>query len=107
MILVTGANGTTGSEVTRQLAASARRVRAMVRRLENAAALPKDRVEIVLGSFADIASLDAAMAGVDGVFLISFEDPDQLTLQRNVIDAARRAEVRMVARLSASSADPE
>jgi len=79
----------------------------MVRRLENAAALPKDRVEIVLGSFADIASLDAAMAGVDGVFLISFEDPDQLALQRNVIEAARRAGVRMVARLSASSADPE
>jgi uncharacterized protein YbjT (DUF2867 family) len=107
MILVTGANGTTGSEVTRQLTASGRRVRAMVRRPENAAALPKDLVEVVLGSFADIASLDAAMAGVDGVFLISFEDADQLALQRNVIEAARRAGVRMVARLSASSADPE
>ncbi|MGH6938032.1 SDR family oxidoreductase [Hypericibacter sp.] len=107
MILVTGANGNTGSEVTRQLAAAGRPVRALLRRRDNAAKLPRAGVEIVLGSFADIPSLDAAMTGVDAVFLISFEHPEQLALQANVIEAAGRAGVRMIARLSAASADAE
>jgi uncharacterized protein YbjT (DUF2867 family) len=107
MILVSGANGNSGSEVTRQLAAAGRPVRALLRSRENASKLPKAGVEIALGSFADIPSLDAAMTGVRAVFLISFEHPDQLALQANVIEAARRAGVRMIARLSASSADPE
>jgi uncharacterized protein YbjT (DUF2867 family) len=47
------------------------------------------------------------MKGVEAVFLASFEHPDQLALQANVIEAARRARVRMIARLSASSADPQ
>jgi len=107
MILVTGANGTTGSEVTRQLVASGRPVRAFLRSRAKAATLPKSGVEIALGSFEDVASLDAAMKGVKAVYLISFDGPDQLALQANVIEAARRASVRMIARLSASSADPE
>jgi uncharacterized protein YbjT (DUF2867 family) len=107
MILITGANGTTGSEVVRQLAAAGRPTRALLRSRENAAMLPKAGVEIALGSFADIASLDAAMKGVEAVYMISFEDPDQLALQANVIEAARRAGVRMIARLSASSADAQ
>ena len=105
MILVTGANGTTGSEVVRQLTAEGRPVRAIVRKLENAEVLPKERVEVVVGSFSDIELLDSAMDGVDAVFLTSFEHPDQLTLQANVIEAAKRAGVKMVARLSGSGAD--
>ncbi|MFO0997262.1 MAG: SDR family oxidoreductase [Alphaproteobacteria bacterium] len=105
MILVTGANGTTGSEVVRQLAASGHRTRAMVRDRGKAAALALKNVEIVEGTFADRSSLDAAMTGADAVYLISFEHPEQLKLQANVIEAARRAKVRIIARLSASSAD--
>jgi uncharacterized protein YbjT (DUF2867 family) len=107
MILVTGANGTTGSEITSQLVAGGRPVRALLRRRENGAKLPQAGLEIATGSFEDIPSLDAAMKGVEAVFLISFEHPEQLALQANVIEAARRAGVRMIARLSASSADPE
>lgn len=107
MILVTGANGTTGSEITGQLVAGGRPVRALLRRRENGAKLPRAGLEIATGSFEDIPSLDAAMKGVEAVFLISFEHPEQLALQANVIEAARRAGVRMVARLSASSADPK
>ena len=105
MILVTGANGTTGSEVVRQLAAEGRPVRAMVRKPENADTLLKERVEVVVGSFSDIESLDSAMDGVDAVFMISFVHPDQVTLQANVIEAAKRAGVKIVARLSSAGAD--
>ena len=105
MILITGANGTTGGEVVRQLAAEGRQVRAMVRKPENAKALPKEHVEVMVGSFSDIESLNSAVDGVDAVFMISFEHPNQLTLQANVIEAAKNAGVKMVARLSAESAD--
>ena len=106
MILVTGANGTTGSEITRQLAAAGRPVRVLLRKAANAASLPKTGLDVALGSFEDVPSLDKAMMGVEAVFLASFEHPQQLALQANVIEAARRAGVRMIARLSASSADP-
>jgi uncharacterized protein YbjT (DUF2867 family) len=107
MILVTGANGTTGSEIARQLAADGRPVRALVRRRENAAKLPRAGVEIAIGSFDDLPSLDAALKGVEAVFLISFDHPEQLALQANVIEATRKAGVQRIARLSASSADPD
>jgi len=106
VILVTGANGTTGSEITRQLAAAGRPVRVLLRKVANAANLPKTGLDIALGSFEDVPSLEKAMKGVEAVFLASFEHPQQLALQANVIEAARRAGVRMIARLSASSADP-
>ena len=76
----------------------------MVRKPENAEALPNEHVEVVVGSFSDIESLDSAMDGVDAVFMISFEHPDQLALQANVIEAAKRAGVKMAARLSAVGA---
>ena len=53
MVLVTGANGTIGSQVTRQLATTGCLVRAMVRKLENAETLPKTDVEVVVGSFSE------------------------------------------------------
>ena len=65
MMLVTGANGTTGSEITRQLVASGRPVRALMRRREAGAKLPHG-VEIATGSFEDLPSLDAAMKGGGG-----------------------------------------
>ncbi len=105
MILVTGANGTTGSEITRQLVAAGRPVRVLLRKAANAASLPKSGFDIALGSYEDVPSLDKAMKGIEAVFLASFEHPDQLALQANVIEAAGRAGVRMIARLSASSAD--
>ena len=105
MILVTGANSTVGSEVTRQLAAKGHLVRAMVRKIENAAKLPRDRVDVVVGDFSNSKSLDSAMEGVDAVFMASFEHPDQIALQGNFIAAAKRAGIRLVARLSAAGAD--
>jgi hypothetical protein len=55
VIPVTGANGPTGSEITRRLG------RAMVRKPENAGRLPKQGAEVVLGDFADVECLGAAM----------------------------------------------
>ncbi len=68
MILVTGATGSVGRHVVSQLIAKGAAVRAVVRNPE-AAGLPAD-VEVVRGDLADAESLDAALIGVEAVFLL-------------------------------------
>ncbi len=103
MILVTGANGTVGGEIARQLVAAGHVVRALVRSQAKAAALP-GAVEIALGDFADTDSLARAVAGVDAIYMTSFESPEMSVLQGNLIAAARTAAVRVVVRLSGMGA---
>ena len=76
MILVTGASGNVGGEVVTALRARGADVRALFRDPTAAAAdaggaggLP-DGVGAVGGDLSDPASLDGALAGVDGVFLL-------------------------------------
>jgi uncharacterized protein YbjT (DUF2867 family) len=94
MILVTGATGTVGSELVRQLLARDTRFRVFVRNPAKAAHLPA-HVERAIGDLGDDASLRAAMAGVKRLFLLS--DPD--TVARHLA-LAREAGVEHVVRLS-------
>ena len=105
MILVTGATGTTGSEVVKQLAAAGKKVRALVRSPEKAAGLKGPNVELVQGDLADVKSLDAAFKGVETLFLLSGGDPQQTELQGNALKAAKRAGVKRVVKMSAMGAD--
>ncbi|MER6918508.1 NmrA family NAD(P)-binding protein, partial [Streptomyces spiralis] len=59
MILVTGATGTIGSDVVRQLAARGEKVRALTR--DPAKARVPAGVEVVRGDYHDPASLEAAL----------------------------------------------
>jgi uncharacterized protein YbjT (DUF2867 family) len=102
LILVTGVMGKVGSEVARRLASGGVAARALVRDSANVGRLPAG-VDPVPGSLDDTASLDAACRGVDAVFMGSFERPDVLTLQANLIAATKRAGVKRMARLSALS----
>ncbi|GAB2749632.1 NmrA family NAD(P)-binding protein [Kitasatospora kifunensis] len=90
MIVVTGATGTVGSKIVRGLRERGESVRALVRDL---AAVPADwdeGVEPVTADFADPASLDAALAGADVVYLLVAVHPEMDAHERNVIDAAVR-----------------
>ncbi len=101
MILVTGATGLNGSELVRRLSAMGVPVRALVRnpaKAESLASLPL--VEIVVGDMARPETLIAPLQGVDRAMLISSSDPTMLEVQSNFIDAARRAGVRHVVKLS-------
>ena len=101
MILVTGVTGQTGSEVVRRLVGKGVPVRGLARNPDKAAALAAlPGVEIVPGDMADPGTLGAALAGVDRALLISSSDPGMQTVQFNFIDAARRAGVRHVVKLS-------
>jgi uncharacterized protein YbjT (DUF2867 family) len=101
MILVTGATGLTGGALVRRLSATGVPVRALVRsitRAEGLSALPQ--VEIVEGDMAHPATLSQALRDVDRAMLISSSDPTMLEVQSNFIDAAAKAGVEHVVKLS-------
>lgn len=100
MILVTGATGTIGSSLVGKLKAADVPIRVLTRNPEKAEGLD---VDVAAGDFADPASLDAALAGVETVFLLSGQHPDQATLQGNVVKAASRAGAKRIVKLSAGS----
>lgn len=111
MILVIGATGTVGSEVLRQLVAAAQPVRAVARTPDKASTLRESGVEVVLADLADPPSLDAALGGVDHVFLATPAAEDQVALEGNLVDAISRSETRphlvKLAALGYDAAPPE
>jgi uncharacterized protein YbjT (DUF2867 family) len=101
MILVTGATGLNGRELVRRLSARGVPVRALVRDVAKAAALAAlPHVEIAGGDMARPDTLAGPLRGVDRAMLISSSDPMMLDVQSNFIDAARKAGVKHVVKLS-------
>ena len=101
MILVTGATGLNGSELIRRLSAKGVPVRGLVRNPAKAAALSTlPHVEIVEGDMAQPETLMAALQDVDRAMLISSSAPDMLDVQSNFIEAAHKAGVKHVVKLS-------
>jgi uncharacterized protein YbjT (DUF2867 family) len=84
-ILVIGAAGFVGVPVAKQLQADGFSVRALVRNADKARQLLGDQVEIVVGNFADKATLEKALAGVDGVNL-SVPWQSEAQVARDVIE---------------------
>jgi uncharacterized protein YbjT (DUF2867 family) len=105
MILVTGATGTVGSEVVAQLLAAGQPVRVLTRHPEKAARYASN-VEIAQGDLADPESLTAAFAGVDKVFLLA-TGLDLPKLEANAVEAAKKAGVKHIVKLSAAGAEIE
>jgi uncharacterized protein YbjT (DUF2867 family) len=100
VILVVGATGLVGGEVTRLLRAGGKRVRALAREPERAPALAALGVELAQGDLERPDSLAAALRGIERVFLASALDPRQVALQGNLVEAARRAGARRIVKLS-------
>ena len=70
MILVTGATGNIGRELTRELHAKGAKLRLLVRDPARAAALP-ERAERAVGDLGEPTTLTPAFAGVDTLFLLT------------------------------------
>jgi uncharacterized protein YbjT (DUF2867 family) len=105
MILVTGANGTIGSAVVPALLDRGESVRVLVRDSTKAQSAFGDRVEIVEGDLGDGAAVEAALDGVEKVFLNTPSLEGFVDLQRTVIDAAATAGVSHLVRISVMGAD--
>ncbi len=110
-ILVTGATGTQGGAVARELLKRGYPVRALTRNPEQpaATALAAQGAEVVQGNFDDPASLAAAMAGAWGVFAVTdfWEHGREREEQhgRALIDAAEQAGVGHFVYTSVAAAD--
>jgi len=101
MILVTGATGLNGGELVRLLSARGVPVRALVRNASRAAALSSlANVEIVEGDMERPETLAEPLRGVDRAMLISSSNAAMLEVQSNFIDAARKAGVTHMVKLS-------
>jgi uncharacterized protein YbjT (DUF2867 family) len=89
-ILVTGATGHTGSLVVDRLRERGLHVRALVRDRSRAAWLDKRGVEVVVGDLDDPDSLAGAVAGVDKIYLVTWNGPTAARQRKAVVDVARR-----------------
>lgn len=99
MIVITGATGTIGSEIVRQLAARGVKVRAVSRDPEKAQV--PDGVEVVRGDYGDMTTLAAAFEGAEAAFLVGQLGQDDTTEDPRLIETARAAGVRRLVKLSA------
>ncbi len=102
MILVTGATGTIGKDVVKELVAKGEKVRS--RDVEKAKKALPAGVEVAKGDLSDPASIAAALKGADKLFLLVSASPQMVQLQSNAIQAAKRAGVKLIVKLSAVGA---
>ena len=108
MIVITGATGNLGQHVIAKLLASvpASHIIAAVRNPAKAQDLAAKGVQVRQADYNDGASLDAAFRGATKILLISSSEVGQRAQQhQNVIDAARRAGVALLAYTSVLRAD--
>ena len=97
MILLTGATGNVGRPLTRLLVDASVPFKVFARDLERARSTLGLSVEVVQGNLADPSSLDAALGGIEVLFLLN-GDP---ALEEAAIDTAARSGVRRVVKQSA------
>jgi uncharacterized protein YbjT (DUF2867 family) len=107
MILVTGAGGTVGSEVLKQLREAGQPVRAAFHNPKKASEAKAKGIDAVVLDFADRASIANALQGVDKLFLLGATHPNQSQLEINVVEEAKRAGVKHIVKLSVLNAAGE
>ncbi|MFP5317962.1 MAG: NmrA family NAD(P)-binding protein [Acidimicrobiia bacterium] len=104
MIVVTGATGTIGSGVVRELASRGAEVRAFVRDRAKAERMLGAGVPLAVGDFADPATIRAAVRSAHTVVLSSGNDPRQAEYEAAVVDAVVATGGRRVVKISSVGA---
>jgi uncharacterized protein YbjT (DUF2867 family) len=106
MILVVGATGRTGQHIVDHLLASGQPVRILTRPTSS---VPErwSAVERAPGDLADPASMQRALSGVDGLFVVSPMDPALDRLERNAFEAAAGAGTAHVVKMSTTKPEAE
>jgi len=106
-VLVTGATGTIGRDVARQLFGKGVAVRAGVRDKAKARKQFGAEIALVPFDFENAKTFSEALEGVERVFLLPPLLPNQLEVMNAFVDAAKRAGIRHMVKLSAIGIDDE
>lgn len=104
LITVTGATGTVGQHVVRELRTRGQAVRAFVSDAAEARRVLGPDVELAIGTFDDRAALDAAFRGAAKAYVLVPLHPEQVAWDAAAIDAAARAGVGHVVKHSVAGA---
>ncbi|MFT3699492.1 MAG: NmrA family NAD(P)-binding protein [Kofleriaceae bacterium] len=110
MYLLTGITGHVGGAAARQLLREGKKVRALVRDPDKAKAWAEQGVELVAGDLSDRGSVERALDGVDGVYVLippQNREPDPIGRSREIIAAFAPvvAKAKNVVMLSSHGAD--
>lgn len=103
-ILITGATGNIGGELIQHLLSKNVPIRGLVRDLKKGAKLSERGIELAQGDFSQPESLDVALQGIEKAFLVSSSLPNQVELECNFIEAAKRTGVKHIVKLSVMGA---
>lgn len=106
MILITGGSGKIGSELVQLLKARGADFKVMARKEEVRADLKSRGIASVAGDFAQAKTFTPALAGVRTIFLLTVPSPTTEVQEGHFLEAARKAGVQHIVRLSAQGADP-
>ena len=105
-ILITGATGNIGTELTKQLAAKGIFFRALVRNGENSKALSLlKEAEIIEGDFNNTESIARALKGINKAFLLTNSSEQAEALQSSFVEIAKREDVKHIVKQSQLAAD--
>jgi uncharacterized protein YbjT (DUF2867 family) len=100
-ILVTGATGTIGRQVTKHLAAHGASTRAAVRDRTKARKQFGNEIELATFTFEDKRLIADALEDVEKIFLLPPLMPNQIEVTNAFVDAAQKAGVQHIVKLSA------
>lgn len=106
-ILITGATGGTNRFVVPALKAKGVKLRALVRSEPKGKELKDAGVEVVVGDYADKASLKKALDGVDSVFFVTPPHPEAQAFAASFLEVARQTSKPRIVRLSVYGASPD
>jgi uncharacterized protein YbjT (DUF2867 family) len=107
-ILVTGATGTVGGEVVKQLSSTGQKVRASVRSATRATSNDKLKdVELVEMDYNKPETLVTAFKGADKLFLLTPASPKAAELAANLVKEAKKNGIKHIVKQSVMGADSE
>jgi uncharacterized protein YbjT (DUF2867 family) len=108
VILVTGATGTVGSEVVKQLLSAGQKVRAAVHSITRVSSSDKLRgMELTEIDYNKPETLVAAFEGATKLFLLTPASPKAAELATNLVNEAKKAEITCIVKQSIIGADSE
>lgn len=106
-ILVIGATGNIGKELTKLLVEKGQKVRVTIRPTSHTKDLKALGVEMVHADLNDSSSLKDAMNGIEKVLFATPFVPNMVELSRNIIQAAKDAGVKHLVKISGAGAELE